>query len=402
MSLQASSIRKRRFAAAVLLSTIGFFTWSGRAAPEGGFAFSAPAACPTRADFVEGVRQRLPGDQRADASTALAALIRSVRIDDSAKHAEIQFSGAGATGAQRSVSAETCEELVASLALICAMALSSSSEGDAAGAAPSATGVPSDSSPSASLTAPSASVPTAPPSASVPPALPPAPSPLSSALPPVAQPSALDDADDEGEGEERVEPTSKDAQRAEPQRESAAFVRDEASTWGVGLGVRADGWTGPAVPLGLDAFVNASPFDAFWSARASLLHTRSQGSSEGRVAVFHLYASRVEGCTPFFPFRNANWVVEPCIGVSAGLIYARGLQSSELPLARQVYVPWFDAALIGRVRSPRIGPLRLEAQAEVGSALVTHGFRFDEPDGAVFEVRPDPALAARVGIFVPL
>lgn len=81
---------------------------------------------------------------------------------------------------------------------------------------------------------------------------------------------------------------------------------------------------------------------------------------------------------------------------------ARGLQSSELPLAKQVYVPWFDAALIGRIQTPSIGPLRLEGQAEVGSGLVTHRFRFDEPNAAVFKVRPGAALAARVGIVVPL
>ena len=103
-----------------------------------------------------------------------------------------------------------------------------------------------------------------------------------------------------------------------------------------------------------------------------------------------------------FLFRNADWIFEPCIGVSAGLIYARGLESPELPLTRQVYVPWFDAALIARIQSPRIGPLRLEGQAELGTALVTHGFRFDDPDVAVFEVRPEPALGARVGISVPL
>jgi hypothetical protein len=118
--------------------------------------------------------------------------------------------------------------------------------------------------------------------------------------------------------------------------------------------------------------------------------------------VFRLYASHLEGCTPFFPFGNADWVVEPCIGVSLGVLYARGLPSAELPLPGQVFIPWFDAALSGRLQSPQIGPVRLEGQAEIGSALVTHRFRFDEPDVAVFEAGPDPALAVNVGIFVPL
>ena len=174
MSLQASSSRTRRVAATVVLSTIGFFTWSGKAAPERDFVFSAPAVCPTRAEFIERVRQRLPEHQRGNASAALAALITSVQIDDSAKHARVEFSDTGPTTIERSVSAETCEELVASLALICAMALSSSSEGGAADAAPG-TGVPSDSGPNGTLTAPVSPAP--PPPASVPLA-PPPPAPL--------------------------------------------------------------------------------------------------------------------------------------------------------------------------------------------------------------------------------
>ena len=135
-------------------------------------------------------------------------------------------------------------------------------------------------------------------------------------------------------------------------------MRDGASTWGVGVGVRADGWTGPGVPLGLDALVSLSPSDGFWSVRASILHTRSQSSSEGRDAAFHVYASRLEGCAPLLLFRDADWRFEPCVGVSAGLIYARGLESPELPLTRQVYVPWFDASqLINRVTLDATDPI---------------------------------------------
>jgi hypothetical protein len=83
-------------------------------------------------------------------------------------------------------------------------------------------------------------------------------------------------------------------------------------------------------------------------------------------------------------------------------MHALGIAGPELAEAREVFAPWVDAALIGRVRTPPLGGLRLEGQLEVGSALVDHHFRFDQPRATVHWVRPGLAAGAYIGVVVPL
>jgi hypothetical protein len=207
--------------------------------------------------------------------------------------------------------------------------------------------------------------------------------------------------DQEGDGVERSASRDDPSQDDPRSVETARGTSTAAQVWGVGLGGRVSGWTGPGTPLGLGAFVEFAPRELGWSSRLSLVHTRSSTSSAQRGAAFRVYALRAEGCHPI-RWSETHWVFAPCLAVSVGLMHALGIAGPELAEAREVFAPWVDAALIGRVRTPPLGGLRLEGQLEVGSALVDHHFRFDQPRATVHWVRPGLAAGAYIGVVVPL
>jgi hypothetical protein len=138
-----------------------------------------------------------------------------------------------------------------------------------------------------------------------------------------------------------------------------------------------------------------------WSSRLSFVYTRSTTSSEAREAEFRQYALRVEGCAPM-RWTEASWVLAPCLGVGVGAMHASGLDGPALEQTREAFGLWLDVALLGRVQTPPLGGLRLEGQLEVGSALVDHRYRFDQPRNVVYRARPSLAPGAHVGIVVPL
>lgn len=390
-----------------LMLTILALGWSPAVAfgqSGANFEFEAPGVCPSRDAFVEAVRERVPTEQRANVPRRLSELIDGVSIDASGKRGQVAFAG-DSTSAPRSVNAESCEEVVTSLALICAIALNSSAE-QAAGA-PALTELESETSGAAAGAAAAGTEASA--QGQPPPPLPPPPSPSEQlaeggsddlsqkqSAPEEDEPSVESDDDAEETDTDRSDDTDREAELIRPA--SGPSVHDSYE-WSVGAGGRVDTWTGPELALGFDALVSvASTLD--WSLRAGVVHTRSRASVDERDADFRLYAARLEGC----PTRwvNEDWVIEPCVTVSVGLLLARGLEESALARAQQSETPWVDAAVVVRAQTPLLGPVRFEAQLELGTAVTDHRFEFEDPEVTLFHPRFGPGPAARLGAIFPL
>lgn len=347
-----------------------------------------------RSDFVESVRERMPESERRDLPARLATLLTAVRIDPSARAAEIEF--AGSAGAERRfVTGASCARLVASVALIAAMALSSNAADPAGGeAVPDA---PNAESPGASNTGSpltSATAATSPPPPTEPEVVAASPTEASPTQPPKTT-------TEQGDKDERLTGRRDESENSLPRIDPTPGVAVPMSAWAVGLGGRISGWTGPGTPLGLDAMGEFAAPELGWSSRLSLVHTRSTTSSGAREAEFRQYALRAEGCMPV-RWTEAPWVLAPCIGVGVGAMHASGLDGPALEQTRDAFGLWLDVALIGRVQTPPLGGLRLEGQLEVGSALVDHRYHFDQPRDTVYRARPGLAPGAHVGVVVPL
>jgi hypothetical protein len=90
---------------------------------------------------------------------------------------------------------------------------------------------------------------------------------------------------------------------------------------------------------------------------------------------------------------------EACAAAELGALRGAGQASSALREASEQTVFWGAAVLLARARSP-LGPLVIEAQAELGIPVSGNEFVFQNPREEVFRA-PDFGAAGRLGIGVP-
>jgi len=343
--------------------------------------YDALDGCPARAEFVRQVEGRTP---RAGWVTEAPGARRFVVVIAGSlaqpRGALTVLSDEGA--ATRVVQGETCEEVVAALALITAVAIDPQAKlvvPEPVPAPPTPAPVPAEPPPGAD---PSAGTPAPGPTGPLPaPVWPP---PASAEPPPVEpEPPPGPPWPSSGPGPDRDVPG--------PQ--------PRGWRWTLGLGAAAASGLdtlGLQVPVFLDLERAES---AFWSPafRATVVVTPTQEVGHARgVADFRRYAGALSGC----PLRwqlHPTLGLRPCLAVEAGALLARGKVDQGL----ESTTGWVAILLPARLQwSPSTWAL-LEVQGAFGVPLVQPRFYF-EPDTTV--VTYDPVLGTiggNVGVRFP-
>jgi len=277
-----------------------------------------------------------------------------VRLDPAHRSGTLLVQEPNLAPVERTVTGDSCEELVSGLALITALAFG-------AGREPSPTTEPS-------ATAHSAAV----------------------AAPPVAAPP---------------QPTAKAAATPttnERTHSNGRILATHAAPIAVELG--AGGWTtnwwDPSGMWGADLFVGIAPKDRrTWSLRAAGLYAFGSSQVGDRSADFRFFGGRVEGCAFSRGFYHRRLVVEPCLALEMGALRGSGQETSALLEGASDTAFTATAAFTGRFQFWIVAGIFAEFQGYLGVPLVRHEFVFEEPREQIFRV-PSFGTSARVGLGV--
>jgi hypothetical protein len=258
----------------------------------------------------------------------------------------------------RTLSGDTCDEVVSGIALVTALALEAQHEpaGEASDTTPP---VPSD------------------PAADDPPVV--------AEAPPEPPDAAVKTTDIPRSGSRR-----KPRRRARAER--PRFLH------GAGVGGGNAWYLAPSTPAVFDAAFRLGHTSLAGSARAGFRSWLSSTTAEGRRASFLGYAGSLEVCPVEWP-RSGGVRFEPCLGTTLGVLEAEGDPSVELPTTESARIFWADARGIARVRLALTELVELEGQGEVGAPLRSHRFLFQDPEETVFEV-PGAGLGWRAGVML--
>jgi hypothetical protein len=348
--------------------------------------YAAPPGCPDRAEFERQVRERLLSESIDPKS--LEQLVVRVLVEPRKQRARVELEGGDGARVERAVQGRTCEELVSGVALITALAFGAHEQAKAEAAgevkpeqpAPGELEQPKPGEQSAAQTPAKAEAETR--SKKLIPLKPPPKS-----RPRVVPKSELPPKDDPGDvpRDQGVEAT--DGER--PRRALSAEA---------GAGGWLSGWLAPTSMLGVDAFVRLGPTSASWSVRASAAMGSATAEIGDRRADLRFYGGRLEGCL-LGARLVARLSAEACGAAELGALAGAGQESSALREASEQTVFWGAAVLLARARSG-LGPLVIEAQAELGIPISRNEFVFQNPQEAVFEA-PDVGAAGRIGVGVP-
>ena len=282
--------------------------------------YSAPAGCPTEANFLQEVLGRTQRAHLAGPSELAQTLKITVESQPGQSVARLEFVDTDSRRVRREVSGEDCAEVVSGIALVTALAIDARAKKQAP-------------------RAPAASV-------SLPPPTPPSPPPPAEVGPVVGS-------------------------RTEPDR---AGIR-----WDVGLGFLTTSAVAPSWLYGLDAFVALGPRDADWSARLTLAYLESPNLKIDRgEARFHLSFARLEGC-PVALRPVAHLAFAPCAAFDTGIVAASG-GGERVRDHKTVHVFWTAASLLVRMQLDLQDFLLFEAQGEFGTPLTREHFVFRESE----------------------
>ncbi len=346
--------------------------------------YAAPSGCPDRADFERRVRERLLSESIDPKS--LEQLVVRVLVEPHKQRARVELEGGDGARVERAVQGRTCEELVSGVALITALAFGAHEQAKAEAAAEvkpeqPGPGEPEQPTPPESAATPAKAeaetrskklIPLKPPPKSRPRVVP------KSELPPKGDPA--DVPEDRG-----VEATAGERSRRALSAEA-------------GAGGWISSWLAPTRMLGVDAFARLGPKSASWSVRASAAVGSAMAEVGDRRADLRFYGGRLEGC-PLGARLLARLSAEACGAAELGALAGAGQAGSALREASEQTVFWGAAVLLARARSG-LGPLVIEAQAELGIPISRNEFVFQNPREEVFQA-PDVGAAGRLGIGVP-
>jgi hypothetical protein len=134
------------------------------------------------------------------------------------------------------------------------------------------------------------------------------------------------------------------------------------------------------------------------SARAGFRSWISTATLGDRTARFLGYAGALEACPIEWP-RTGRVRVEPCLGLTLGVLEGEGARTEALPISDSARIFWADTRAVARLRLALTRLLELEAQGELGVPLRTHRFLFQNPEETVFEV-PSIGLGWRAGVML--
>ena len=350
--------------------------------------FSAAPKCPDKTTFVRAIRQRTGRFQLAVGAEQTRVFAVTITLADSLVSGRLEIQGPDTEVSLRNVSGKTCDEVMAALALMTALAI------DPSAASPSAVS-PSAARPS--TTAPSSASATTPPPAGSSPRSPPV-SEVPS-LPPLASGQALpaSTAKHRNSNPARMDPTlappppSPVTVQSPPTRSSVPASAPWKWSAGVhgGVSVRVS----PTAGLGGLLFVEAAAPVAGPVLRAGLFLNQS----DVRMAEFQWAAAMVEGCPIRLVFGDSRVALYPCLAFHLGVLRGQG---QNLDRSEKTTDLWSDLGPVARIRVGISARLFLEAQGML--VLPLRHLTFDvqdkgptQPSTTVFTV---PLLGARAGI----
>jgi len=289
------------------------------------FTYDAPPSCPDQAAFVRLVQARAEHFHLAHPDEPAMTYAIHISSSPSESSAEVQLLDSKSEPLRRSVQGPACEDVVAAIALVTAMAIEARATAD---------------------------------------------SPARTTAEPLA-PSV---------GPIDSEPVRESAPRLPPSRP----LRDDRG-WGAGItgGMSALQSAGNPLSLGLyGERIGAFPFRAL---RATAARAGGSATLNGRSATFEWWTLGLALC-PFGWQPTAGFELLACAGGDAGWLTGKGQQSDPLPEPNTRTIFWAEASSAIHVRWTIENFLVFEAAGEVGLPLVRHRFHFDRPSEDVFEV----------------
>jgi hypothetical protein len=329
--------------------------------------YHAEPGCPDTAAFLRAVAALTPNAQAPEPGARARRF--TVRIERARAEliGRLHIEEIDGVGAEREVRAPTCNDVVAALALVTALAIDAGpidAPPPASASASPSSAPPPPPRPSATIPAPPAT--SAPPSSSAVPRPPPPPPAFSASgavpLPPPPPPS----------------PT----------------------TWAphLELGAAANAWgaVAPRAAWGGSAFLDWSgwgPTDFTPSVRLGVGVAESPPSAAGRgSAAFRLVAVRVAGC-PFL-LATGPLVTRPCVGLDFGALH--GMGSGLIHSFRQTRT-WGDLGVGPRLQLRLGRSWVLEGEATLLLPLIRDTFVFEQPRTIIHEV-PVVSAAGALGL----
>jgi hypothetical protein len=154
----------------------------------------------------------------------------------------------------------------------------------------------------------------------------------------------------------------------------------------------------PGTPAVFDAAFRLAHTTLSGSARAGFRSWLSSETVGSRSASFLGYAGLLEGCPGAWP-QSARLRIEPCAGVTLGVLEGAGDRTQQLQVTDSARIFWADVRGIARLRVAVTKLVELEGQGEVGVPLRTHRFLFQNPEQTVFDV-PSVGLGWRAGVML--
>jgi hypothetical protein len=322
--------------------------------------YLAPVGCPESTDFVERVKQRVPTAHVASPDELARELVVVVGEDEDGFRARLDFVDVHGETITRTLSGKTCDEVVTGIALVTALALEAQRESagtsrdDAVEAAPA-------------------------------PAEPPENAPAGDARP--AEPDTTKRAEPPRPVAEPPRPVTPRPRRARP-----------ALRHGAGVGGGNAWFVAPGTPIVFDAVFRIGHTSVSGSGRVGFRSWLSSPTVGTRSASFIGYAGALEACPVAWPSRGVLRI-EPCVGLTLGVLEGIGIRAVELPDVESARIFWADARGLGRARVAVSELVELEAQGEVGVPLRRHRFLFQNPEQTVFEI-PAYGLGWRAGVLL--
>jgi hypothetical protein len=373
--------------------------------------FSPPHKCGGASAFIQALRQRTARFQLAGSGERARLFSVTVTQVDATIAGRLKIQGPGNEVSVRSISGSNCDDVIAALALMTALAIDP-------GVMPPTVGLPSAASPSASP-ADTSPLGAPPPSASSSgtskapssPAAPANPSnrtttpvPEASPLPP--QLAQRSEAISPGPGRRAVAPSEMDGVPREggslPEAVQVTSSRpaSERWTWSVGAHGGTSLRVSPTPGLGGLLFVEAAPRVALPSLvfRAGLFLNQSEVSTSGGAgANFQWIAAVVEGCPIRLPTFDARIVLDLCLAFHIGVLRAQGRNLDQPAKATNL---WADLGPVLRLRIAITTRAFLEAQGMLVLPLrhLTYDVHDAGPTAAPSTLFAVPSVGALAGI----
>jgi hypothetical protein len=389
--------------AILVLAATGLPARAGAEAEHVRIQLSAPKGCPDAAAFIRAVRQRTARFRLAGGSDEVRTLVATITPAGSAFSGRLVTQSLGREISERTVSGKTCDDVMAVLAFMTALAID-----------------PSFSRPTDSPPPPQPARPLAPP----------IPSPQTTSA---AEPSAL------GTGQAGASPSQQPISRTTPSPSIAAAPRPEKSPGpppsrvspprseipSVGLaprlavapgGTASSRWNWSAGAHG-GASLGLSPTTGFGGLlfveaaapgttvlgpvlRTGLFVNRSREAlANGAAAEFQWIAALAEGCPMRLFVARPSLALHACVAFHLGALRAQG---RSLERAEQTTDLWADLGPVARARVALSERLFMEAQAMLVVPLrrISYDVYYTGLSGSSTTVHAVPWLGALLGIGV--